>query len=203
MKINSFFRLVVESSQSHLTVVCPESLGVNSSLRKVLNRISNHHDQIFVNAQGLTVSEAKDLINQTSFSPKGCSDRTHVFVFNTERISRLIVSILLKSVEESKCCRWIFQTSYLREDVLPVFSRTKVCHIPFLSRKVVLANLQKSGKDASSVDELNLYDGTIDGTIEGLVNSSKISTLKDLLRERSSYAVSDLLSDKVLFNLNF
>lgn len=168
MTLKLFLDLVEKQPTANYTAVCSDKLGLRILLPQVLNKIATAPDIEMVDARSLTVERTRQLSADLGLSPRGSSIRSQVVVWSTSQIPAQCVGPLLKVMEESSYARFILQTQHLSKRVSTLVSRTIVGHLPFLSKRVVLGNLSRMHVDAQVADDLNLYDGTLAGTVEAV-----------------------------------
>lgn len=149
-------------------VQAPDNLGLGMLLQGALARIAVSEDIIFYDAEGITKDKARQIETEARTAGRGGSDLQHFFIYGLQKLPQDSVGPLLKAVEDAKFSRFIFQAQSVPRKILTLKSRSSVVKLPFLPKNVVLANLRSMNHDARTADELNLYDGTLAGTIKAL-----------------------------------
>jgi hypothetical protein len=81
-------------------------------------------------------------------------------------------------VEDARWSRFIFQAQAIPRKLLTLKSRSATVRLPFLAKDVVLANLKRLNHDAKTADELNLYDGTLAGTLRNLRIKDSLTAIR-------------------------
>lgn len=123
---------------------------------------------MFFDAEGLSKDRAREIENEARAAPRGGSAWQTFFIYSLQKLPVESVGPLLKVTEDAKWSRFIFQAQTVPKKLYTLRSRSSVVSLPFLSKDVVLANLKGLNYDAKTADELDLYDGTIAGTIHNL-----------------------------------
>lgn len=183
MKIQTFMKLVGAPGRTNYFVVAPDDLGLSLLLTKVLEPIACAEDVHFVEAGGLTKDAARELEKEARLAPRGSSELTHFYIWGSQRLPVDSVGPLLKAVEEAKYARFVFQAQVVSRKLRTLMSRCQVVSLSFLSRKVVLGNLRAMSQDARTVEQQDLYDGTLQGTIKALqMKDSLAAIVRELKR---------------------
>ena len=81
-------------------------------------------------------------------------------------------------------------------------SRAVVIRIPFLPKKTVLANMKAMNYDAKTADQLDLYNGTLSGTIKALAMKDAILEIKREAK-RGLRGLAALFNPEILGGLAF
>lgn len=202
MKIQEFLKLVGEPGRTNYFVVCPDDLGLNTLLPKALRRLASPEDYRAVDATDLTKERARQLERECRLAPRASSDHTHFFVSRLQKLNSESVGPLLKAAEEAKYARFIFQAQFVPRKIQTLMSRSSVVRLPFLSKSIVLANIKAMNYDAKTVDHLNLYDGTLGGTVKALQMKD---TMLSIRREMSNgmKGLPAMMGTEVLNSLAF
>lgn len=169
MKISELFKLLNQRGRLNYFVVCPDTLGLLTFIQsQALNHISSKEDQHFYAARDITKEKARQIESDARMAPRGGSELQHFFIHGLQRLPTDSVGPLLKAVEDAKYSRFIFQAQSIPRKIQTLMSRSSVAYLPFMSKAAVLANLKALKKDAKTADEMNLWDGTYDGTSDSL-----------------------------------
>jgi hypothetical protein len=185
MTIRDFLRLISAPGRTNFLVVCSDDLGLNLLLQSALAPIARPEDLHFFDAEGITKEKARQIEDEARLAPRSGSPLAHFFIYSLHRLSTDSVGPLLKAVEEARYSRFIFQA----------LSRSAVVRLPFLTKQVVLGNMKAMNHDARTADQLNLYDGTLSGTIRAL-------SMKDSMLEFRRYAQMGMNGLTALFHVD-
>lgn len=166
--------------RTNFFVICPDNLGLNLLLTGALSPIASSEDLYFYDASNITKEKARQIEEEARFGPRAGSPLSHFFIYSTQQLPSDSVGPLLKAVEESKFSRFIFQSQYDPPKIHTLMSRSSVVRLPFLSKRAVLANMKAMHLDARAADTLDLYDGTLSGTV---LNLKMKDTLTEIRRE--------------------
>ena len=132
----------------------------------------------------------------------GSSDHSYFIIQSLQNLPTDSVGPLLKAVEEAKYSVFIFQAQTITRAVRTLLSRSILVKLPFMSKKVVLGNMQALHYDARTADELGLYDGTLSGTIRAVsMKDTMMGIRRDLRLGARGLGVT--LSDDVVGSLAF
>lgn len=178
MKITEFLRLVAQPGRTNYFVIAPDDLGLNLLLDKALAPIASSSDIIFNQAELITKEKARQIEEESRRASLTGVELTHFFIGGLQKLPADSVGPLLKAVEEAKFARFIFQAQTVPRKILTLRSRCSVVSLPFMSRKMVLANIKAENLDAKTVDQLNLYDGTHVGTKRALEMKDRAAELR-------------------------
>lgn len=202
MKIKDAVELVKISERTNYWILAPDNLGLNLILNKVLASIAPSEDLHFIDASTLTKERTRALERETRMAARGSSDYAIFFIYKMQNLSVESVAPLLKTVEDSKFARFIFQSQSLPRKIRTLMSRSSVIRLGFLSKAAVLANLKSLQFDAKSADQHNLWDGTLSGTISALqMREAFISMRKDL--SLGARGLASLLQQEVVNSMCF
>lgn len=202
MKIGQFFGLITAAPSSNFLAVAPDNLGLLSQLPNVLERVAASEDIHLFKAKAITKEKARQIEDLARKAPIGGSEQQHVFIYGLQDLPTDSVGPLLKAVEDAKFTRFLFQAQGVPKKVETLASRSSIVELPFLPKAMVLANMKKQKKDARTVDEMNLYDGTLDGSVKALRMKDTLTRIRtDLKTGRKGMA--SLTSEKVLGSLAF
>lgn len=183
-------------------MVCPDNLGLGILLGNVLSRQAAAEDVHFLEASTITKKLARELERETRLAPRGSSEFTHYYLYKLQGLPLDSVGPLLKTVEEAKYARFIFQSQTVPSKIRTLMSRSSVVRLPFIPKSVVLANLKIMAHDARIADQLNLWDGTLAGTITSLqMKDAKTSILREF--KRGSRGFSTMMSPEILQATSF
>jgi len=167
-----------DQERTNYLVICSNTLGLNTFLSKVLSKQAAQEDIYFHDAASITVEKARQIERESRLAPRGSSKFTHFFIYNLQNIPQGSAQPLLKVAEEAKYARFIFQTQFLPRKVRTLMSRSVVLSLPFMPKSVVLANMKAMNLDAKMADQLNLYDGTLGGTIAALQMKDALTNIR-------------------------
>lgn len=195
MKISDFLALLSKPERTNYFVLAPDQLGLNLLLQKALESVATSEDVQFHEAGLLTKERARQLEAEARMGPRGGSKYTHFYISKLQNLPVDSVGPLLKAVEEARFARFIFQAQRFDKKIETLKSRSVVVKIAFLTRKAVLANMKLRNLDARTADELNLYDGTLAGTIRNLAMKDTLMSIKRDLK-------SGVRGRAVMFNQN-
>lgn len=178
VKTSEFIKLVVEDVESNYLVECPDSLGLNLLLPQAMKKVVSEEDFKMIAADQITKEKARQLEKEARMAPVGSSSKNHFFVFGLQKLPAGSAASLLKVVEESRYSRWIFQAQYIPRKIKTLKSRAKFVRLAFLSKRVVMGNMQIMNYDTRAVERQELYDGTLAGTIQALSMKDTIAVYK-------------------------
>lgn len=169
MRVQDFIRILGEQPEDHFFAVTPDLEGTLRIVRRSLLAMQPACDVRVHDGSALQVAEAREVASDARRAPLGGSRRASVLVWRAERMPRDAAAMLLAPVEEAGGARFIFLASgEVPDHVEPLASRSVTVRLPFLSRRVVLGNVQALRLDARAADEADLWDGTLGGTLEAL-----------------------------------
>lgn len=202
MKISDFLKLVARPERTNHFVVCSDDLGLDLLLKKALGPIAVAEDIHYFTAADITKEKARQIEVEARYAPRGGSQLNHFYIRGLQKLPADSVGPLLKAVEEARFSRFIFQAQATPKKIHTLMSRSSTSRLPFLSKATVLGNLRIENHDARTADQLDLYDGTIAGTIRAL--SMKDSML-EIRREttRGLRGLAALYAPAVLQSLAF
>lgn len=153
-------------------------------------------------AGDLTKDKARQLEADVRMAPRAGSALTHVFIYHLQKLPKESAGPLLKAIEEARYARFIFQAQTVPKHTKAIMSRCQVIRLPFLSKRVVLANMQAKAHDAKTADQLVLWDGTLDGTIQKLGMKDTLTEIRRDLR-RGLRGLTSLFQVETLNSLAF
>lgn len=163
-------------------VVCPDSLGLSLLLPRVLEKLASREDIHFLQASHLTKEKARQMEKEARKAPSGMSNHTYFCISLLQNLAPDSVGPLLKVVEESKYANFIFQAQTITRETRTLLSRSMVIRLSFMSKAMVLGNMQAMHLDAATADELGLYDGTLGGTIKALTMKDTVVEIRREIR---------------------
>lgn len=183
MTIKELLTLVGQPGRTNIFVTCPDELGLSFLLQGALGPIASTEDIYFYDAEQVTKEKARQIEREVRLAPRGGSELSHCFIHRLQRLPYESVGPLLKAVEEAKFARFIFQAQSAPSKILTLKSRATTIRLPFLSKKLVLGNMQAMNYDARTADEMGLYDGTLGGTVKALgMKDTVVSIRRELTR---------------------
>lgn len=202
MKIQDFLKIVGQRGRLNYFVLCPDELGLSLLLQGALSAIAVPEDIHFHDAEGITKEKARQIEAEARLASRGGSELQHFFIYSLQKLPADSTGPLLKAVEDARYARFIFQAQSTPRKIHTLMSRSSVVKLPFLTKAMVLANLKAMNHDAKLADDLNLYDGTLAGTIRAL---GMKDTLVSIRREmsRGLRGISAVYTPEVLGSLAF
>jgi len=200
LRIQEFLRIVNYPDRTNFFVICANDLGLGMLLPRTLKKIASPEDYTAYQAENVTKAKAREIEAEARKAPRAGSQLSHVFVAGMEKLPTDSAGPLLKAAEEARWTRFIFQAQDIPEKLHTLMSRSNVVRLPFLSRKAVLGNLQRLNYDAKTVDRLNLYDGTLDGSIRTLVMKDMVIEIRRELKG-GSRGLTSLFSNEIVNGL--
>lgn len=183
-------------------MVCPDDLGLSLLLQGALSPVANTEDIFFYDAGQITREKARQIEVETRFAPRGSSKLQHFFIYSLQKLPTMSVGPLLKTVEDAKYARFIFQAQSAPRKIHTLMSRCSTVRLPFLPKKTVLANLSSMNQDARTADENDLYDGTLAGTLKALSMKDTMAAIKREMK-RGQRGMAAVYSPEVLDSLAF
>jgi len=191
-----------DTERTNYLVLCSSTLGLNLLLSNVLGKQAAQEDIHFHDAASITMEKARQVEREARLAPRGSSRFTHFYIYNLHNIPIGSAQPLLKVAEEAAYARFIFHAQSLPRKVRTLMSRSVVVKLPFMSKAAVLANMKALSYDAKVADNLNLYDGTLQGTINALQMKD---TLTGIRREigRGQKGFPALMSQDTIGSLAF
>lgn len=202
MKIQDFLKLVARPERANYAAICADELGLGLLLQGVLAPIAFAEDIQFFDAETITKEKARQIEADARLAPRSGSQLNHFFIYHLQRLPPDSTGPLLKAVEEARFSRFIFQTQGTPRHIRTLLSRSMTAQLPFLPRKVVLGNMKALNHDAKTADQLNLYDGTLGGTINALAAKDTITEIQRELK-RGVRGLTALFSPEILGSLVF
>jgi len=202
MKVQDFLKLVAKPERENLAAITADELGLGLLLLAALAPIANPEDVHFFDAENITKEKARQIEVEARLGARGGSRLGHFYVYKLQRLPTDSAGPLLKAVEEAKSARFIFQAQATPRKIQTLLSRSTTVRIPFLTRKMVLGNMKALNHDAKTADQLNLYDGTLAGTIKALQTKDSITEIQRSLRQ-GMRGLSALYAPEILNGLAF
>jgi len=178
MKLKEFLSLVAKPGRNNYTMVAPDLLLPPKLLLSALQPIARPEDFHVHYAPNITKEKARQIEEEAHYAPQGGSALQHFFIWGLQDLPSESAGPLLKTVEEAKSARFIFQTTQPSKKTQTLLSRSFVVRMSFLSNDVVLANLQAMRQDAKIARELKLCDGTLGGTIRNLGMKDTLTAIR-------------------------
>jgi len=202
LKFGALMKLLIEPGRVNFFIHAPDDLGLTLLLPKALLTIAGTDDIIVQDASILTRARAKEIEAETRRGPVTGAPLTQVYIHRLSEIPDDCVGTLLKTVEDARFARFIFQSQHITKKVMTLRSRSTSVELPFLSRNAVLANLRAQNLDARAADHANLWDGTLSGTIRAL---SMKDTLASFAREtkQGKRGIPALMRDEMINSMAF
>jgi len=200
VKLTDFLRILSQPGRINYFVVCPDQLGLGSNLQRALKLTTDPIDLHFFNAREVTVEKARQIEVESRYAPRAGSNFVVFYIYGLQNLSINSVGPLLKTIEEAEYARWIFQAQFTPRKIHTIMSRCSVVKLPFMARDIALANMKDLNEDAQTADEMNLWDGTLDGTIQALGMKRQLIEIKRDLR-RGSQGLASLLKEEILNGL--
>lgn len=202
MKLGQFLQQLKNDHTSNYAVVCPDLLGLRQHLPKALAAGASEEDIHVVDAKVLNADGVRLLEEEANRAPRGSSNKTHFFIFSGHVLSSALVAPLLKVMEEAKRARFIFQLQEETQATKALCSRMTRVRLAFMSKDVVIGNLQRMNVDVGAIDRLNLYDGTLEGTAQAIgMRDAVVSARREMKRGARGLAVA--LNGEVVNSLAF
>jgi len=183
-------------------VICSNELGLSLLLQGALGAIAVPEDIDFHDASNITKEKARQIEAEARLASRGGSELNHFFIYNLQNLPTNSTGPILKAVEESKYTRFIFQTQSIPRKIRTLMSRSSVVRLPFLSKRVVLGNMKAMNHDARTADQLDLYDGTLAGTIKALAGKDAIIEIQREMK-RGFRGLTAVFNPEVLNSLVF
>jgi len=202
MKIQSFLNLVSKPGRTNYMVICSNELGLSLLLQGALGAIAVPEDIQFYDAEHITKEKARQIEVDARLAARGGSELNHFFIYNLQNLPVNSTGPILKAVEESKYSRFIFQAQSTPRKIHTLMSRSSVMRLPFLSKQVVLGNMKAMNHDARTADQLDLYDGTLAGTIRALSGKDAIIEIQREMK-RGQRGLTAMFNPEVLKSLVF
>lgn len=200
MQVKAFLTLVESGHRANYFVVAPDQLGLHLLLPRSLEKVAAKEDIHFYDAAGVTKDKARQLEKESRKAPVGSSEFTYFVITGLQNLPTDSVGPLLKAVEEAKYAVFVFQAQSIPRAVRTILSRSILVNLPFLSKKVVLGNMQALHYDARTADELGLYDGTLAGTIRAVSMKDTLLSIRRDMR-LGARGLASTQSDEVIGSL--
>jgi len=194
--------VVAQPGRTNFFVVCSDDLGISILLQGAMAPIAVPDDIYFYDAESISKEKARQIEAEARYAPRGGSSLSHFYIFSLQKLPAESVGPLLKATEEAKYSRFIFQSQACPHKIHTLMSRSSVLRLPFLSKKSVLANMKAMNHDAKTADQMDLYDGTLGGTIRALGMKDSMMEIK---REttRGLRGLTGLYNPEILGSLAF
>jgi len=170
-------RYTVQNPRHHVFFLGSPKLGVSRFVRSKMERLAPGSVRV-IDADGLKADEARELMASLHEVPELAIEAWQVLVLNAHKLSRAVLPQFLSIMEEGQWARFVFQAASEPRWLGPVISRCKRFRLSFMSRKQVLANMQALHFDALKADTEDLYDGTLEGTVQRLAISDALVEIK-------------------------
>lgn len=197
MQIKTFLSLLESGHKCNYFVVSSDQIGLHLLIPRSLDKVAAKEDVHFFDAANVTKEKARQIEKEARKAPVGSSDFSYFVIQGLQNLPTDSVGPLLKAVEEAKYSVFIFQAQVIPRTVRTLLSRSILVKLPFMSRKVVLGNMQALHYDAKIADQLGLYDGTLSGTIRAVSMKDTISSIRRDLKMGARGLVSTLSEDVV------
>lgn len=194
--------LLEKGHKANYFVLCSDLLGLNLLLPKALGKVAAVGDIHYYDASQITKEKARQIEVESRKAPAGNSDYSYFVISGLQNLNSESVGPLLKAVEEAKYSVFLFQAQSIPRKIGTLLSRSILIKLPFFSKKIVLGNMQAMHLDAKTADELNLYDGTLQGTIKAVQMKDTISLIRRDLR-LGARGLPSLQSDEVINSIAF
>jgi hypothetical protein len=202
MQIKTFLGLVEKARRINFYVVCSDLLGLQLLLPKSLQTVVTPGDVHYLDASNVTKERARTLEKEARKAPAG-SSRFNVFViYSLQNLPPDSVGPLLKAVEEARYSIFIFQAQVIKRATRTLLSRSVLVNLPFFTKRSVLGNMQALNYDAKVADDLDLYDGTLSGTIRALGMKDTLLNIRRDLR-LGQRGVPSIVTDDTVTSLAF
>jgi hypothetical protein len=182
MQIKAALALIETGQKANYFILAPDLLGLQILLPKSLEKIAARDDIYYLNASSMTKERARQMEREARKAPVGSSDCSWFVIYGLQNLPVESVGPLLKAVEEAKFSAFVFQSQHIPRHCRTLLSRSILMRLPFLQKRVVLGNLQAMHYDARVADEMNLYDGTLSGTIKALLMKDTVVAIRRDLR---------------------
>lgn len=182
MQLRTFLSLVEGGHKANYFIVAPDQLGLQMLLPRAFAKVVATEDTHFYEASTITKEKARQIEKEARKAPSGSSDYSYFVISGLQNLNSQSVGPLLKAVEEAKYSVFFFQAQWIPRYCRTLLSRSILVKLPFLSKKLVLANLQALHHDAKTADEQGLYDGTLAGTIRSLAMKDTMASIRRDMR---------------------
>lgn len=202
MKLQTFLSLVEGGHKANYFIVAPDQLGLQLLLPKAFSKVVANEDVYFYDASTVTKEKARQIEKEARKAPVGSSSYSYFVISGLQNLPPQSVGALLKAVEEAKYSVFFFQAQYIPRNCRTLLSRSILVKLPFLSKKVVLANMQAMHQDAQTANEQGLYDGTLSGTIRALSMKDTMASIRRDIK-LGVRGLPSLQSDDVVGSLAF
>lgn len=202
MQIKTFLNLLESGRKSNYFIQAPDQLGLQLLLPKSLSKVASGEDIHFFEAANVTKEKARQIEKEARKAPVGSSDFSYFIIQGLQNLPVDSVGPLLKAVEEAKYSMFIFQAQVIPRFVRTLLSRSILVKLPFLSKRVVLGNMQSLHYDARTADDAGLYDGTLSGTIRAVSMKDTMQSIRRDLR-LGARGLPSTMSDDVIGSLAF
>lgn len=181
MLIKTFLGIVEGGHKANYFILAPDQLGLQLLLPKSLEKVASKEDIYYYDAATITKEKARQIEKEARKAPVGSSEFSYFVLTGLQNLAPDSVGPLLKAVEEARYSVFFFQSQSIPRWLRTLLSRSILVKLPFLSKKVVLGNMQAMHYDAKTADDLGLYDGTLSGTIRSVaIKDTMISIRRDL-----------------------
>lgn len=178
MDVSTFLKLVEGGHKANYFIVCPDQLGLTILLPRALSKVAATEDIYYHDAASITKEKARFIERECRKAPSGSSNFSYFVISSLQNLPSQSVGVLLKVVEEARYSVFFFQGQVIPRFARTLLSRSILVKLPFLSKRVVLANLQAMHHNAAVADNQNLYDGTLTGTIRALSMKDTVASIR-------------------------
>lgn len=202
MNLRELLVLLETKEKTNYFLLAPDNLGLSLLLPKVLEKKAAREDIHYLDAAEITKEKARQLEQEARKAPVGMSDYTWFVITGLQRLPAESSGPLLKVVEESKYACFIFQAQVIPRSLRTLLSRSMLIRLPFLTKRMVLGNMQSLYYDAQLANDLGLYDGTLMGTIRAVQMKDTMLSIKRELK-RGSRGLLRLLDNELLNSTAF
>ena len=173
--MNDFIKHIQTNPRSHVFVVGSAKLGVRRFTQAQCSKLAPGATKV-IDATSMKVDEARALIEELHTLPEMGVECWQVIVMNAEKLKREVLPQFLAIMEEGQWARFVFHANAAPGYLGPIKSRCTIFKLAFMGKRQVLANMQALHLDARAADEADVYDGTLEGTVQRLA-------IKDALDE--------------------
>lgn len=202
MRIQELLKLLSQTGRLNFFILAPDELGLLRLLPKALEKVAALEDILYYDAEHITKDRAREIEKEARSAPRAGSELQIMYIYSLQKLSGESVGPLLKAVEDAKYTRFIFQAQSTPRKIHTLMSRSSVVRVPFLSKDVILANVKRLHLDAKAAEELNLTDGTLEGTIRNLSMKDSITLIRREL-SKGQRGVAAVFAQDVVESLAF
>lgn len=199
MKIAQFIAMARDNPEQNYLAECSDMLGLTTYLTREFKKIAHDQDVHVYDAKFITREKSHQIDDESRRASYGGTGYQHFIITKLQDLPAESVGPLLKTVEEAKYSRFIFQAQHVPAKVYTLKSRATAVKIPFITENGILAAIKARNLDAGEVQREKLWDGTLDGSLQALNSRLKTKEIRKKLSQKRQ-GMSDVYDSEELMD---